>query len=197
MCWLDKTTDFLVEQNCIKEEERELYAFGLNLIWLAVINVVLSIVIGMVFRVLPNTLLFLFLFIPLRSFAGGYHAKSPISCAVASQAIILVAGIVSKKISGLGRNGILFEIIILVFGMIQVIRQAPESAETKPLNKIEIKKYRKIAMILSGLECITAVICYLKGQYPVAAVISCVIFTEGVLLTEILRRKKNGRTNSR
>lgn len=77
-----KIVNNLVHSGVIKEEDAEIYIYGINQILTSVLSVSSALIIGLIFGVFPEIAVFMAAYIPLRSFAGGYHAKTPLSCYV-------------------------------------------------------------------------------------------------------------------
>lgn len=64
----------------VKEGDTEKYIYGINQIFVSVLNVSSTLIIGWIFSVVLEIEVFMTTYIPLRSFAGGYHAKTPLRC---------------------------------------------------------------------------------------------------------------------
>ena len=60
-----------VEHQTITKEEINIYKYGYFLLLEVFINVIISISVGLVFNDLKTVLMFLILYIPLRSYSGG------------------------------------------------------------------------------------------------------------------------------
>lgn len=85
-----KIADNLVRSNVIKEEDAEIYIYGINQILVSVLNVSSALIIGCIFGAVPEIAVFMATYIPLRTFAGGYHAKTPTRCYILSLIIIII-----------------------------------------------------------------------------------------------------------
>lgn len=72
----EKITDILVSNEIIIEENSNLYSYGLQQGLLMILNIATILGIGMVLNMVWESIVFLLTFIPLRSNAGGYHAKT-------------------------------------------------------------------------------------------------------------------------
>ncbi len=83
-----KIGDNLVRSNVIKEEDAEIYIYGINQIFVSVLNVSSALIIGLILGMFLESIIFMAAYIPLRSFAGGYHAKTPLRCYFTSLTII-------------------------------------------------------------------------------------------------------------
>lgn len=188
MKWLNKIVGYLIVENCIEEDDRELYLYGLQLMALIVINIISSVIAGIFLGLLPYIFGILFFFIPLRSFSGGYHAGSVWACTILSQIILIIAAYISKTAAGYEAGCLPFLIPCFLFGILQILRKAPVESYNKLLEKNEKKQYRKIAIIIAAAELLVAFFCILFRQYGAFAIIACVYLTQGILLTGTRRK---------
>lgn len=65
-----------------KKDDFEIFVYGAELLLSSIVNTVLVLAIGLVFGRMPETLLFLIFFCPLRKYSGGFHASSYWSCSL-------------------------------------------------------------------------------------------------------------------
>lgn len=89
----------LVHSNVIKEEDAEIYIYGINQILVSVLNVSSALIIGLIFGVFFEIAVFMAAYIPLRSFAGGFHAKTPLRCYIFSVMMLIIVSIAFKYLS--------------------------------------------------------------------------------------------------
>ena len=68
----------------VDEEDKEIYLFGIYQGLIFLLNVVTALLTGIILDMFLESVLFLICFIPLRIFAGGYHAKTQFRCYVMS-----------------------------------------------------------------------------------------------------------------
>ena len=80
----------MVERGIIKEEEQELYQFGIRNCMILLLNVVTALVIGLLTEQLAVVAEFTLSFMVLRSYTGGYHSDSRIFCYLGSNLVLLV-----------------------------------------------------------------------------------------------------------
>lgn len=69
-----------VAAGVIEKDDAELYCYGVQQGGLVLLNIITSLMIGVWNQAVLETVLFLIAYIPLRSFAGGYHAKNTKRC---------------------------------------------------------------------------------------------------------------------
>ena len=75
-----KITAFLIEQNIVSTKNKEVYEYGFDLLIADFINFSIILLIGTLCCKLWKTILYLIIFVGLRSVCGGYHAKTHLKC---------------------------------------------------------------------------------------------------------------------
>ena len=112
-------------------------------------------IIGCFFRELFTTIVFTIAFKFLRSYAGGYHAKTRMECSLLSYAAVTGVLLAAKYIS---INTFISVVIWMAAGVI-ILWLAPVEAKTKPLDETECIVYRKKVIQIWCAE--TAVVLFL------------------------------------
>ena len=139
-----KIGDNLVRSNVIKEEDAEIYIYGINQLFVSVLNVSSALIIGWVFGAVLEITVFMAAYIPLRTFAGGYHAKTPTRCYILSLIIIII---VLVKIKYFHFFDIIYYIVLTAEVLI-ILLLSPVEDKNKLLNVTEQKVYkRRVAFI--------------------------------------------------
>lgn len=72
--------EYLLKKQVISEDEKEYYRYGVEITISSILNVILILLIGVIFKSITESLVFLILFVPLRQFTGGYHADTYLMC---------------------------------------------------------------------------------------------------------------------
>ena len=129
----------------ISEEDKEIYKYGYTLAIGTVVNVLLAFIIGLFLRKVLFVFSFLFLFIPLRSFCGGWHAASSLNCTIISNAIIFCVTLVQKN-HWLGDNYPLLLILDIVCIFLIVLCK-PQDSKSKIMSNKEKERCQKIVKI--------------------------------------------------
>ena len=138
----------LVHSGVIKEEDAEIYIYGINQILTYVLNVSSALIIGLIFDVFTEVAVFMAAYIPLRSFAGGYHAKTPLRCYVFSVIMLIVVSIGLKYLHL--ADWVYYA--VLVAATLVVLVLSPVEDRNKPLDEIEQKVYKKRTMNIAAAE---------------------------------------------
>lgn len=145
---VNKIVNKLANNGNIVEEDKEIYAFGLRQGMIITANIITTLIIGTLLKMVWQTILFMILYIPLRSFAGGYHARTQFRCYILSVILIMAVLLVIKYVFIANFVSLL---AALVSGVIIYIT-APVGDINKPLDDIEIIVYKKWTRIILIIE---------------------------------------------
>lgn len=80
--------DTLVHSDVVAPEDKDIHIFGLQQGLFMLLNIATTIMIGLVFGMFMQSLVFMLSYLPLRSVAGGYHAKTQLKCYLFSTVIV-------------------------------------------------------------------------------------------------------------
>jgi len=137
----------LLENNFIDKEDVELCQYGIEMFIICVLEMaailLFSIIIGNFFE----TVIYLFAFIPMRIYSGGYHADTRMRCFIILLAVYAAFSIVNRY-SFLFEFGI-FMLIALIMNIIFVYMWSPLPNGNKTVNEKQRNYYRKMSIILS------------------------------------------------
>lgn len=142
--------DDLVRSNVVKAEDAEIYIYGINQILVSILNISSALIIGLIFGVFLEVAVFMVAYIPLRTFAGGHHAKTPLRCYVFSVIMLIIVSLDLKYISF--AEWTYYAVFILAIIIICVL--SPVEDKNKPLNEIERKVYKKRTIVITITETI-------------------------------------------
>lgn len=152
MAFLEKLShkigDDLVRSGVVKAEDAEVYIYGINQILAYVLNASSSLIIGLIFGVTFEIIIFMAAYIPLRSFAGGYHAKTPLRCYIFSVIMLIVVSIGLKYLSV--SEWVYYAVLLASLLIILVL--SPVEDRNKPLDEIEHKVYKKRTVFIAAAE---------------------------------------------
>lgn len=181
---VDRIVHALIARKIIDENDKELYWFGVNQLLLFVINIGTAVLVGLICGMVWQSLLFSLMYIPLRRYAGGYHASNAGLCYWLSTLMILGALMIIKYLE----ISICAGVVIMVTASIIILVKAPVESPKKPLNNAEKITFRKRTRMILVLEIIlTIVAAFLTLQISECIVIA--ILCSGLML--VLPVKKN------
>lgn len=124
---LSKTANYLARRllnnNVIKEDSFEIYVYGFELLISFLFSTLLVIASGIIIGKLLETLAFLVVFIFLRSYSGGYHAKKYSICTIVTlgvyAAVILLSSFINVNVVSYLLLGIVGFILLFLWAPIE------------------------------------------------------------------------------
>lgn len=138
---------YFVRNNIIGQDDIEVYSFGVLAFLEMSINILSTLILAIIFDCIPEAIGFVLIYIPLRSCAGGYHAKKYISCYIISIALFLLVMFLSFAIPTNSYR--IVESISIIFTLSTILLLAPIDSENKRATKEEKKKFRKISILIA------------------------------------------------
>lgn len=169
----DRVCDRLIAAGLIPAEQKALYRYGLSQLLLMLLNVATAALIGLALGMLWQSLLFLAVYIPLRRFAGGIHASTPLRCYVSSVFLIifillLIATLPAKA---------LFIAVLSVFGGIALWFLAPVEDPNKPFTAAEERHFRRVCRKILLAEVLLSLILCVSGLCEAALCVVLALWT--------------------
>lgn len=145
----------LLQANIIHRDDIEVYEYGIETFLSDVLNLITIAIIGILMGQLWECLLFQIIFISLRSWAGGYHASSELKCWILSNAMVVGALLLSRRLPAWFISGRGLCLLLAAAGVILIL--APVENENNPLSSDEIRCYEcrvRIIVLISVLSSI-------------------------------------------
>lgn len=158
-----KLIEFFVSNDLIKNEDKEIYKYAVNIILSSLIHIATVMIIGLCFNLFIESLVFYFSFIAIRKFAGGYHAKTPVRCYLFSFASNIIILCLVKWLSSINTLFIFIFIIFELLCVVLILLISPLDTENNPLTGQEKKMYRMLTSIITILIFIISSLCFFKG----------------------------------
>ncbi len=153
-----KLVQWQIAKNIILDKDRSIYEYSYFVMIGEIINILITCIIAAVFRY-PSLFVFLIAYIPLRIYAGGYHADSSSRCMVFS-AITLIAVCIIGKYLFIADLTVFCLLGELTAGTV-IILLSPVEDQNKPLDKQETQKYRKYTYVILLAEVSIAIFSHL------------------------------------
>ncbi|MCC8042433.1 MAG: accessory gene regulator B family protein [Oscillospiraceae bacterium] len=139
------TVHFFVKRNIIESEDEEVYAYGTELLYSAVLNILLAIIISIITNTFYPTFLFMLSFVVIRQYIGGYHAETHIGCMSILGVLLIVFSQFIRFVPS--EAVILISMILTAISVAFTIMFAPVEHPNKPLSKKEKNNLRKRGII--------------------------------------------------
>lgn len=174
----------LIKLGVIKPSEEAVYRFGINQLFLFVVNLATSLVIGFLCGMFWQSVLFSAAYIPLRRYAGGFHAKTPGRCYFLSCLLIVCVLMLLKHVA----FSVTAVLVLTVAASAVVFIKSPVASENKPLLDKEKVWYREKARRILFLEGIVAM-AFTFFSVKVASCIAVAIGCCGMMVVLPMRNK--------
>lgn len=165
----------MIENEVIEAEKAPLYVFGMEQGMRTLLETLLALMTGLIMGVFWQSIVILAAFMPVRIYAGGYHAKTPLRCALISW--LMFTAMLFWLCYGQESAGLQSLLLLAVTVLIAVF--SPVQDEHKPLQEYEIKKYRKKAFGFLGADIVVFAVGHVAG---VSVVSRCVVRGLAMLL---------------
>lgn len=146
-----------------------------------------ALIIGLIFDMFLESIIFMAAYIPLRSFAGGYHAKTPVRCYFASLILIFAVLLFCKYVPF---NLLLYGGMLLV-SSVAIAFLCPVQDNNKPLDGVEQRRYKKFSITILLVEIyvwtmLVFVIHVFEPIIPIAVLLEILMLIFGVLKNKFL-----------
>lgn len=173
-------TQKLIMESIIEEDDRELYCYGFFLLITHFFFFLVTATTGIIADVCLESIVFYAVFMILRTYAGGVHAKSEIACTTLTTLSLATAVYGIKLIDLLDVNLVL--VPMLAAGTWAILLLSPLDTMEKPLESHERKHFRTVSCTLALIFAVISVISQLLSFFILSYPITCSICLEGMLL---------------
>lgn len=177
----------LHDNNSISSEQYEICRFGVQQGLTIILNAITIIAIGAVMGELIQALLFMALYAPLRSNAGGYHARTSTLCYIYS-ILLMIAILLAMKYLAIPY---FICIITFIISCVIVLILSPVEDANKPLDNTEQKVYKKRTFEITAVEILIFISTSILNVKWITLCIMWVFLTMGVIL--LVGKCKNNR----
>lgn len=154
-----KATSYFIINNLIEKDKAEIYLYGLEILIAECLSILSVLFLGLITDHFIDTLLFLAAFIPLRTYAGGFHSNTHLKCLAILILNVAVAILVKSFID---IKFIYFVwIIFFIPALVLIVFIAPVEHENKPLSNKNKKHNKKTSVfIFCIINAIIVLLCF-------------------------------------
>jgi accessory gene regulator B len=156
-------TSFLVHDNIIKEEDREVYQYGTEQILINLIALAVVCIIAFSTNSWKQAIFWLCGMLPIRTVAGGYHANTPVRCNILTVTIFLLNMIVINVFKRYMMPVILLCCICMIFISIMIFAPVDHKNKVLEQNEYLIAK-RKSRIIGTAIVVLCSVLWIILGE---------------------------------
>lgn len=173
-----RIVDSIQKNGLIPKQEAEIYVFGFQTIFLKMLHIATMFLIGLSFHKAQETIVFIVLYSLIRIYAGGFHASSKVCCYLIS--FVIIVGLLSI-ISNTHPNAHI-QIIGTLISSILISFIAPLGSDNKPLDYLEVKRYKSRVRIILISYIAIAILMYYFKFYDDLLVLSLSLYIELIML---------------
>ncbi len=154
---LENLAEVIMENETNPNIDKDIIVYGLNSAIEQGASMFTAVLLGWIFGLTAEIIVFMVSFTLIRTYAGGYHCKKALNCYIMSSGIIVGVLAIVKFIP----NGFVVVICftVLALSIPTLYKTPPVETPTKPLDEIEKKYYQKKKLINLFME--TVVIFFL------------------------------------
>ncbi len=175
--WLSRR---MAERGIIREEDREIYQFGIRNGFIILLNIVTAFLIGLFTEQLLAVCVFTVSFMTLRSFTGGYHSDSRLFCYIGSNLVLFIPVYTGSLFV---RAPIPAVLLVLAAALGIILALSPMHSKNRKLDQIEKKHFGRRARITAALQTAVFFLLWHLGYPDCAyAVYSCICITAVFML---------------
>ena len=173
-----KLSLYLSENQNINKDDEELYEYATKVVVHGIINIAITILIGILFGMLKECVCLFITFFILRKFTGGLHASKYIYCLISSIVLMILSLFIIKYLEQNSYH-ILF-LSVLIVSTLLIWFFAPIDNKSKKLSIKEKKVYKYFSVILSLIFLLIVLVLMYKNF------IIAYSFGIGVIITSLL-----------
>ncbi len=184
-----KITEFIFKNTELNSGLLEVYRYGVEITISTLLNVFWIIAASIVVSDLLSGVIFLAVFISLRSFVVGYHAKTYFMCNALFLLTYLSVYYINSVVPAFIEKELFSRIltILILLGIIPIIAFAPVQHKNKPLSEKQLRICRIIGITMFILISITALTLHYGGIKYGSFMIITLSSVSVLILIEILK----------
>ncbi|MEY8236973.1 accessory gene regulator B family protein [Lachnospiraceae bacterium 66-29] len=180
-------TEHLIRKNVITEEKRCIYEFGFQIGMEVCLNTVISILIAIACGMVVEAIVFFWVFIALRSYAGGLHLRTYLSCLLCSCLSLFILLSIVKYFY----IGALYSLAIECISLFLIRILAPVQDINRKMEREEIVKFgKKLDCSIIKILFLSILFCILKFYRLLQVVSVTAAFMVGILVIGKISYKK-------
>lgn len=185
---ISKISNIIVEAQinakAINNEDRSIYQYGYILAIETLLNMLVGAVVGIVLKSIDTVVIFWMVYIPLRSFCGGWHANKSWQCMIVSNLVlVLVIGLEENVMTEISY---IFIVAVVSLFAVFIALMSPVDTQSKKITVDERVRYRRISVIIMVIE--LAVGLFIR-KVQIITFLSYAILTISLLAQKLINSK--------
>ena len=171
----EKIVDQLFKHCDFPEKRRPVYIYGAELTLSTLLGCISVLLVSLLLGNILIGLSFLFCFISIRLFSGGYHANTYFSCFLTTNTTFICVYILSQILNTAHND--LLSLFLLIMDCIIIVSFTPVRNIHHPLSEEKSKRNRIISIILTLVEICAVLLIYLFCSNFAALSVAVASFT--------------------
>lgn len=185
----DNLTKFICSHVGMPPEMVEVYRYGFEITISSLLNIILVLCCGLIIGDILASVVYLFVFILLRIFTGGYHATSYLRCNIVMILSFLLTYALYRTLIWLNTDIRILEAIMLANGL-PIIIFSPVKNVHKELTTKKAKKFRAISItIYICLSALALAAILFEIQYGTSIIVTLTAVSVMILIEIIIHKK--------
>lgn len=173
----ERIITYAIKRNALRKDKAEEYIYGLEITLSVLTSYVSVLIIGALMGMLWQAALFLFIFVSVRRFGGGFHFSSQAACYLFTCIMCLLILLIIKY----SVNSIAAYSVIMALSTLALLKIFPVPAIEKTLDAKEKTVYGRISRVMViVIAFIYVVLCFFNCIY-IAKIIAATILVIAIL----------------
>lgn len=177
---IERLADVIIENKLSKTNDREIIIYGLTTGIEIIFNIFTTMILGFIFGLVFESLVFLIAFSMIRTYAGGYHCVKAINCYLFSSTIVILVLSIVKFTPD--KYVFIISVILLILSLPILFEFMPVDTKTKSLDADEKKYFRKKAVTNLLIEIVIIIALFYISEYSFGYVVSLSIMVTAFLI---------------
>ena len=146
---VSQIVNFITEQDVISDESdvQDFYRYGIEISISSLLNIVLVVIAGILIHHIIESIVFLTLFILIRSFTGGYHADTYFRCNLLMCTTFILTALATSIFSN--KFSLLIIIVLICVTELIVSILGPIENKNKPIDDSKRIKLKIIGIVIT------------------------------------------------
>lgn len=173
---ISKITDNFFVFGIIDRQDLAIYRYGLEMLFLSSLEIISVLSLAFIVGNFLETVIYFIAFIPIRIFAGGYHASTRLNCYFLSLFMYGIFTLLLKSI--LEEYQLIFSVSIAIISLLIIFLFAPIIHSNRYCEEVERAFYKKISRKIALVEIIMVFMCCFFDIKVLALIIALGLFSE-------------------
>ncbi|MGN0622261.1 MAG: accessory gene regulator ArgB-like protein [Porcipelethomonas sp.] len=174
----EKIVSNMEKQHMIQAERRSIYQYGINQMLSMLLNIITILALGLIFHMSAEAIVFTCAYIPVRIYAGGFHARTPFRCWILSALMLLAVLIFIKYVD---ISVYIYDMPAFI-GAVLILIFSPVEDKNKPLDEKEKTVYKRRCIFALAFELLVVVLLRFFQINSVSACIEMAWTTLSIML---------------